>query len=82
MDIIAELKELLIKVGLEESVVKDMTQYLPLAGQVMDSVGYTAFVVAVEERFGITIEDDPDKPFVRSLIEFKKVIEEKNKNLS
>lgn len=77
MDIIAELKQLLINVGVEESIVKDLTQYLPLAGQVIDSAGYTAFVVAVEERYGITIEDDPNKPFVRSLIEFKKLIEEK-----
>lgn len=78
MDIIAELKKLLIQVGLEENVVKNLTQHLPLAGQVIDSAEYTAFVVAVEERFGITIEDDPDKPFVRSLIEFKKLIEDKS----
>jgi len=78
MDIIAELKQLLLKVGVDEGVVKDLTQYLPLAGQVIDSAEYTAFVVAVEERFGITIEDDPNKPFVRSLIEFKKLIETKS----
>jgi len=78
MDIIAELKNLMLKVGVEESVVSELTQYLPLAGHVIDSVGYTAFIVAVEERFGITIADDPDKPFIRSLIDFKKLIEEKS----
>jgi acyl carrier protein len=78
MDIIAELKNLLLKVGVEESIVSELTQYLPLAGHVIDSLGYTAFVVAVEERFGVTIADDPDKPFIRSLNDIKKLIEEKN----
>ena len=78
MDIIAELKNLMLKVGVEESVVGELTQYLPLAGHVIDSVGYTAFIVAVEERFGVTITDDPDKPFIRSLNDFKKLIEEKS----
>jgi acyl carrier protein len=78
MDIIAELKNLMLKVGVEESVVSELTPYLPLAGHVMDSMGYTAFIVAVEERFGVTIADDPDKPFIRSLNDFKKLIEEKD----
>ena len=61
---------------MEESVVSELTRYLPLAGHVIDSMGYTAFIVAVEERFGVTIADDPDKPFIRSLNDFKKLIEE------
>ncbi|NVN92804.1 MAG: acyl carrier protein [Desulfuromonadales bacterium] len=77
MDIINEMKTLLLKIGVEESVVADLTQYLPLAGHIVDSVGYNEFVAALEERFGIVV-DDPGAAYIRSLNDFKLLIESKS----
>jgi len=77
MDIIEELRQLLLKVGIEEEAAKSHNMLWPLAGQIMDSIEYTEFVVAVEERYGIKVVDPPDAPFVRSLNDFKTLIEGK-----
>ena len=74
MDIIDELKILLLKVGVEVDVVNEVNPYLPLAAHILDSLGYTEFIVAVEERFGIKMHD-PDTIFIRSLNDIKKIIE-------
>lgn len=76
MDLIDEMKEILLKVGVEETVVKELSPYLPLAGHVLDSMGYTEFVVAVEERYGVKILD-PEAAFIKSLSDIKKEIIEK-----
>jgi acyl carrier protein len=76
MDIIDEMKEMMLKIGVEESVVKELSPYLPLAGHVLDSMGYTEFVVAVEERYGVKILD-PEAAFIKSLSDIKKEILEK-----
>lgn len=76
MDLLDEMKEIMLKVGVEESVVKELSPYLPLAGHVLDSMAYTEFVVAVEERYGVKILD-PEKAFIKSLSDIKKEILEK-----
>jgi acyl carrier protein len=73
MDLIDEMKEILLKIGVEESVVKELSPYLPLAGHVLDSMGYTEFAVAVEECFGVKILD-PEAAFIKSLSDLKKEI--------
>ena len=57
MTMISELKELMLKTGIKESVVNEVNPTMPLAGRVMDSLAYSAFLVAVEERYGIKILD-------------------------
>jgi len=57
MSVIDELKELMLDIGLEESTVKGVGPEQILAGHVMDSVHYTAFIVAIEERYGIRVTD-------------------------
>ncbi len=54
---ISELKELMLKVGIKEPAVNEVNPAMPLAGRVMDSLAYSAFIVAVEERYGIKIAD-------------------------
>jgi acyl carrier protein len=57
MATIGELKEVMLKIGIEESIVKEVGPAQPIAGRVMDSADYPAFLVAVEERYGVAIED-------------------------
>ena len=57
MPVIDELKELMLDIGIEELVVNGTAPDQLLAGHVMDSVHYTAFIVAIEERFGIRVTD-------------------------
>jgi acyl carrier protein len=57
MDVIDELKELMLKIGIEEGIVNGIDPAKPLAGRVMDSIDYPVFLTAVEERYGITITD-------------------------
>lgn len=77
MDMIDEMKKLLLKVGVEEDVVNELNPYLPLASHILDSLDYTEFIVSVEERFGVKLHD-PDSIFIRSLVDIKKIIEEKS----
>ena len=57
MSISNELKELMLEIGIKESVVKEVDPVLPLAGRVLDSLAYSAFLVAVEKRYRIKIVD-------------------------
>ena len=57
MNVINELKELMLKIGIQDSIVNEVNPAMPLAGRVMDSLAYSAFLVAVEERYGIKILD-------------------------
>jgi acyl carrier protein len=56
-NVINELKELMLNIGVKESIVNEIDPTMPLAGLVMDSLAYSAFLVAVEERYGIKIVD-------------------------
>ena len=57
MATIGELKEVMLKIGIEEGIVKEVSPGQPIAGRVMDSADYPAFLVALEERYGVQIED-------------------------
>ena len=54
---VEELKELMLKIGIKESVVSGLNPAQPIAGGAMDSADYPAFLVAVEERYGVDIDD-------------------------
>ncbi len=57
MDVAAELKNLMLKLGADKGVVDTINPEWPLAGHVLDSLAYTEFVAAIEERFGIRMLD-------------------------
>jgi acyl carrier protein len=57
MPVINELKEMMLDIGIEERIVNGVDPEEILAGHVMDSVHYTAFIVAIEERFKIRVSD-------------------------
>jgi acyl carrier protein len=57
MATIEELKGIMLKIGIEEGLVRELKPAQPIAGRIMDSVDYPAFLAAVEERFGVRIED-------------------------
>ena len=57
MATIEELKGLMLKVGIKENVVNEVQPAQAICGRVMDSADYPAFLVAVEERYGVAIED-------------------------
>jgi acyl carrier protein len=73
MTIINELKELMLEIGIEESMVKEIGPAQTLAGDVIDSADYPAFIVAIEERYGIRISDRYALK-LRSLGDFKNFI--------
>jgi acyl carrier protein len=54
---INELKELMRGIGIEDSIVNETEPDQRLAGHVMKSADYPAFIVAVEERYGVKISD-------------------------
>ena len=53
-----DLVELLRLAGVEESVVAAVRPEAPLLLQGLDSIDFPSFVVAMEERFGLTIPDE------------------------
>jgi len=57
MSAINELKGLMLNIGVEERVVNDVGPDQVLAKNVLDSVDYTAFIVAIDERYGIKVTD-------------------------
>jgi acyl carrier protein len=57
MSVINELKKLMLNIGVEERIVNEVGPDQTLAKHVLDSVDYTAFIVAIEERYGIKVTD-------------------------
>ena len=57
MATIEELKEIMLNIGIEEDLVNGLKPAQPIAGRIMDSADYPAFLVAVEERYGVNIDD-------------------------
>jgi acyl carrier protein len=57
MSVINELKGLMLNIGVEERVVNDVGPDQVLAKHVLDSIDYTAFILAIEERYGIKVTD-------------------------
>ncbi len=54
---INELKELMRGIGIEDRIVNETGPDQRLAGHVMKSADYPAFIVAVEEHYGVRIPD-------------------------
>ena len=77
MDIRAELKKLMLEQGIEEEVVSGINPDWPLMRHVFDSLGFTRFVVGVEERFGITVYDRYSLR-IRSLNDFAGVVKKES----
>ena len=74
MDIRDELKELMLEQGIEDEVVNGINPDWPLMRHVFDSLGYTRFVVGVEERFGVRVTDRYSLR-IRSLNDFAGLVE-------
>lgn len=73
MDVIGELKKIMLEIGIEESIVNDIKPDERIAGSAMDSTHYPAFLVEVEERYGIAITDRYSLK-LRTLNDFKNLI--------
>ncbi|HET6421363.1 MAG TPA: acyl carrier protein [Geobacteraceae bacterium] len=73
MTMINELKELMLKIGIDDCIVREVEPAQPIAGHVMDSADYPAFIVAIEERYGVKIADRYSLK-LRSLNDFKNFI--------
>jgi acyl carrier protein len=73
MTIISELKKLMLQIGVEDGIVNTVDPDERIAGRVMDSIDYPAFIVAVEERYGVKIADRYSLK-LRSLNDFKDFI--------
>ncbi len=73
MAVINELKELMLRIGIDESIVREVDPAQAIAGHVMDSADYPAFIVAVEERYRVKIADRYSLK-LRSLNDFKNFI--------
>lgn len=57
MATIEELRGIMIEIGINSELVKDIDPAVPIISQGMDSVDYPAFAVEVENRYGIKISD-------------------------
>jgi acyl carrier protein len=75
MSVINVLKELMLNIGIEERIVNEVGTDQPLAKHVLDSVDYTAFIVAIEEHYGIKVTDRYALK-LRTLNDFKNYINE------
>lgn len=73
MNITEELKGLMVKIGMKPELVNGINPDHPLAGRVMDSLDYPAFLSAVEERYGVKILDRYALK-LRSLNDFQKLV--------
>jgi len=57
MTLIDELKQLMLEVGVEPAVVEQLDPSRQLSRQGVDSLDSPAFIMAVEQRYGIAISD-------------------------
>jgi len=74
MSVINELKDLMLNIGIDERIVNEVDPDQVLAKHVLDSVDYTAFIVAIEERYGIKVTDRYALK-LRTLNDFKNYID-------
>lgn len=71
---INELKELLLGIGVEAEVVNTVTSTAALSQYNFDSLDWSAFIVAVETRYGVKISDG-DSLRLKTLNDFIQFIE-------
>ena len=74
MSVINELKDLMLNIGIDKRIVNEVDPDQVLAKHVLDSVDYTAFIVAIEERYGIKVTDRYALK-LRTLNDFKNYID-------
>lgn len=73
-NMISELKELMLTIGMEKSLVESLDPKLPLTPQGVDSLDCPAFALAVEKRYEVTISD-ADSLKLKTINDFVKFIE-------
>jgi acyl carrier protein len=73
MATINELKELMLKIGMNGDIVAGMDPAKPISLQGVDSLDCPAFALAVEERCGVKISD-ADSLKLKTLNDFVKYI--------
>ena len=73
-NIIAELKELMLTIGMDTKLVQSLDPNLPLAAQGVDSRDCPAFDLAVERRYQVLISD-ADSLKLKTINDFVKFIE-------
>lgn len=54
---VTEMKELMLKIGMEPELVEGLDPALPLSTQGVDSVDCPAFAVALEEKYDVKLTD-------------------------
>ncbi len=73
-NIIAELKKLMLSIGMDTNLVESLDPNLPLTPQGVDSLDCPAFALAVEKRYEVPISD-ADSLKLRTINDFAKFIE-------
>ena len=73
-NIIAELKELMLTIGMDTKLVQSLDPNLPLTSQGVDSLDCPAFALAVEKRYQVLISD-ADSLKLKTINDFVKFIE-------
>ena len=71
---IEELREVMVEAGIEEQTARSLDPAAPLLKQGLDSVDFPAFAVAVEDHYGIRIEES-EAFGLRTLNDFAAYIE-------
>ena len=71
---IAELKELMLQIGMDKELVAEIAPDSPLATQGVDSVDCPAFAVALEGKYNLTISDS-DSLRLKTLNDFIAFVE-------
>jgi acyl carrier protein len=71
---IDQLRELIVQVGGNAQTVLELEPDQAVAHNALDSFGFTAFIVAIEERFAIRVSDKSSVK-LRSLNDFAQYVE-------
>lgn len=66
---VAEMKELMLQIGMDKELVDGLDPAAPLAGQGVDSVDCPAFAVALETKYNVKISDT-DSMQIRTINDF------------
>jgi pimeloyl-ACP methyl ester carboxylesterase/acyl carrier protein len=72
--VIDQLRELIVQVGGNAQTVRELEPDQAVAHNALDSFGFTAFIVAIEERFAIRVSDKSSVK-LRSLNDFAQYVE-------
>lgn len=73
-NIISDLKELMLSIGMDANLVQSLDPNLPLTPQGVDSLDCPAFALALEKRYQVQISD-ADSLRLKTINDFAKFIE-------